>query len=437
MIEALIKYLGQHKNIAILGFGREGKSAFQFLQKHLPGTKICIADAHKETFQYLDTNPLIRIQSGENYLNGIENYDLIIKSPGVQLDKDHNKLFGSKLSSLTALFMQFFHKQCIGITGTKGKSTTSSLIHHILKDAGRDSILAGNIGKPVFDCLEQIHKNSVVVYELSAHQLELCRYSPHIAILLNLFEEHLDYFGSTKAYHNAKCNIFRFQDARDHLLLPEELKNIKNVPALQHIINTNANAALAFTSDDLKLPGKHNFLNALFAAKAASLLQIDAKIITRSIKGFRGLAHRLEYLGTYKGIIFYNDSISTVPEASIAALQALPETHSLILGGFDRGINYQALADFLPKSRVKKIYCMGEAGKRMMQLFQGKVSDSISLQWLESLEEIVKDVFQESPGSALCLLSPAAASYDRYKNFEERGKDFQSLILKYSNNETV
>ena len=176
-------------------------------------------------------------------------------------------------------------------------------------------------------------------------------------------------------------------------------------------------------------------MNALFAVKAASLLQIDAKKITESIKNFRGLPHRLEYLGTHNGIRFYNDSISTVPEATIAALQALPETHSLILGGFDRGINYQALADFLPKTCVKKIYCMGEAGKRMMQLFHGKISNSISLQWLESLEEIAKDVFQESPGSALCLLSPAAASYDRYKNFEERGKDFRSLILKYSSHE--
>ncbi len=437
MIEALIKYLEQHKSIAILGFGREGKSAFQFLQKHLPETKICIADAHQETFEHLKPNPLICKQSGKNYLNGIEKYDLIIKSPGLPLDDTHKKIFGDKLSSLTALFMQFFHKQCIGITGTKGKSTTSSLIHHILQQAGHPSILAGNIGKAVFDCLEQIQSNTMVVYELSAHQLELCRHSPHIAILLNLFEEHLDYFGSTIAYHEAKCKIFRFQDARDHLLLPDELKNIKNVPALQHIINANANAAPAFTSDELKLPGKHNFLNALFAAKAASLLHIDAKKITESIKSFRGLAHRLEYLGTYKGIEFYNDSISTVPEASIAALQALPETHSLILGGFDRGINYQILADFLPKSRVKKIYCMGEAGKRMMQLFQCNLPETISVHWLETLNEIVQHIFSESPEDALCLLSPAAASYDRYKNFEERGKDFRSLILKYSNNETV
>ncbi len=435
MIEALIKHLGQHKSIAILGFGREGKSALHLLQKYLPKTKICIADAQQGTFEYLETNPLISIQSGKNYLNGIENYDLIIKSPGVQLDLNHKKLFGSKLSSLTALFMQFFHKQCIGITGTKGKSTTSSLIYHILHDAGRDSILAGNIGKPIFDCIELVAKNSIVVYELSAHQLELCRHSPHIAILLNLFEEHLDYFGSTKAYHDAKCNIYRFQDARDHLLLPEELKNIKNVPALQHIINANANAAPAFTSDELKLPGKHNFLNALFAAKAASLLHIDAKKITESIKSFSGLAHRLEYLGTYKGIKFYNDSISTVPEATIAALKALPDAHSLILGGFDRGINYQILADFLPKSRVKKIYYMGEAGKRMMQLFQCNLPETISVHWLETLDEIVQHIFSKSPEDALCLLSPAAASYDRYKNFEERGSDFQSMILKYSNNE--
>ncbi len=436
MIEALIKHLGQHKSIAILGFGREGKSAFYFVQKHLPGHKICIADAHENAFDQLEKTSFVHTQSGKAYLQGIEHYDLIIKSPGVQLSNAHRELFGSKLSSLTALFMQFFHKQCIGITGTKGKSTTSSLIHSILQEAGRDSILAGNIGKPIFNCIGSISKKSVVVYELSAHQLELCRHSPHIAILLNLFEEHLDYFGSTKAYHDAKCNIFRFQDARDHLLLPEELKNIKNVPALQHIINANANAAPAFTSDELKLPGKHNFLNALFAAKAASLLHIDAKKITESIKSFRGLAHRLEYLGTYKGIKFYNDSISTVPEASIAALQALPETHSLILGGFDRGINYQALADFLPKSRVKKIYCMGEAGKRMMQLFQCNLPETISVHWLETLDEIVQHIFSKSPEDALCLLSPAAASYDRYKNFEERGSDFQSMILKYSNNES-
>ena len=180
----------------ILGFGREGRSTLAFLQKYLPEAVVAVADK----------NPMEGVaHSGEDYLQSVYDYDIVIKTPGISL-KDFDPR-GIEITSQTDLFLSQFHHQTIGITGTKGKSTTTSLIHHLLKSSGHDAILTGNIGIPCFDIMEQIHENSIVVYELSAHQLEYVHNSPRVGVLLNVFEEHLDHFGTFERYKHAKFNL--------------------------------------------------------------------------------------------------------------------------------------------------------------------------------------------------------------------------------------
>ena len=197
-MNAIFKRL-RGKRILILGFGREGKSSLAFIQKFLPHAIVGIADRNESAFKDLDLS--IKTYSGDNYFDAVKDYDIVIKTPGISLkDKDIDL---SKITSQTDLFLEEFHSQIIGITGTKGKSTTSTLIYHLLKESGRDAILAGNIGIPIFDVIEKITNKSIIVFELSAHQLQFIHRSPHIGILLNVFEEHLDHFGTFDAYRNA------------------------------------------------------------------------------------------------------------------------------------------------------------------------------------------------------------------------------------------
>ena len=185
------------KRILILGFGREGKSTLRFLQKYLPGAVVAVAD--KNAMEGVTI-------SGEGYLEAMYDYDIVIKTPGISLKDFDTK--DVEITSQTDLFLGQFHAQTIGITGTKGKSTTTSLIYHLLKSSGHDAILTGNIGIPCFDIMEDIQPESIVVYELSAHQLEYVHNSPRVGVLLKIFEEHLDHFGTFEQYFKAKCNIF-------------------------------------------------------------------------------------------------------------------------------------------------------------------------------------------------------------------------------------
>ena len=200
------------KRILILGFGREGRSSLAFVQKYLPEAAVAVADK----------NPMEHVQYfGTSYLNAIFDFDIVIKTPGVSLRDFDTK--GVEITSQTDLFLSQFHHQTIGISGTKGKSTTTSLIYHLLKESGHDAILTGNIGIPCFDIMEQIHEDSVVVYELSAHQLEYVHNSPRVGVLLNVFEEHLDHFGTFDRYKNAKFNLLRFMGEDDFAVVHDSL----------------------------------------------------------------------------------------------------------------------------------------------------------------------------------------------------------------------
>jgi UDP-N-acetylenolpyruvoylglucosamine reductase len=417
------------KKIAILGFGREGKSSFRFIRNHLPDKHLAIHDRNAIEI----TNDNITVVSGENYLQNLNNYDIILKTPGISFANLNYFIEPEKISSQTALFLQYYGKQTIGITGTKGKSTTSSLIYHVFKQNHKKVALAGNIGVPFFDIIEQIDKETFVVAELSAHQLEFVHHSPHIAVFLNLYQEHLDHFNSFSSYMQAKLNITKYQNENDILVYNEDDEWITKL-----LIQHNFTREFYPYSNRVKN-------NAAFTT--CKLFGLSAHEIKTAFTSFIPLEHRQEFVGEKHGIRFYNDSIATVPEATIHALETLKEVNTLLLGGFDRGIDYAILYDYLQKNPVENIVFMGPAGTRMKTEWEqlrninrkGRKDFTQSVQRGDysntryivenDMQRIIDFAIQNTQKGKICLLSPAAASYDQYTNFEERGKRFKQCAL--------
>ena len=415
------------KRILILGFGREGKSSLAFLQKFLPHASIGVADKNEKAFDDLKTNSSnpIATYSGEDYIDAVKNYDIVIKTPGISLkDKDVEM---SKITSQTDLFLEAFHNQIIGVTGTKGKSTTSTLIYHLLKESGRDAILAGNIGIPIFDVIEKISNRSIIVFELSAHQLQFIHRSPHIGILLNVFEEHLDHFGTFEAYRNAKFNIISNMNDADWAVTNDEF----SYEASKLMLRSLNYLYYDFDIDWEKVPlkGEHNKSNVKAALCAIQAFGIPVNDVIPHLYTFKPLEHRQEFVGTFHGISYYNDSISTIPQAAIAAVKTIKNVNFLLLGGFDREIDYTPLIDFLVENPIEHILYTGKAGARIYKMlceagYRGYIKN------FKDLNEAFEIIKSESKSGDVVLLSPAAASYDQYKNFEERGKIFKDLARK-------
>ena len=232
MISKLLNYL-ENKKILILGFGVEGKSTYKFLRRNFPKMNLTICDSNE-----IDINSLenVEILQGEEYLERINDYDIIMKSPGISFKDIDITNFKEKIKSQIELLLEFVDVFTIGITGTKGKSTTSSLIYEVLKEQNRNAILLGNIGTPIFECIDKIEKDTIVVLELSSHALEYMKLSPNISVLLNVFEEHLDHYKSLQNYIDAKYNIFKYQKENDYAIY-----NVDNELMKEHKVNTSAN----------------------------------------------------------------------------------------------------------------------------------------------------------------------------------------------------
>ncbi len=453
MTEDLIGYF-EGKKVLILGFGREGRSSFNFFRSILPPGSIGIADQNESSIDDFEgaISSEIHIYTGQNYLDAISDYDLIIKSPGIPKDKLVAWSKISRVTSQTNLFLKFFKDRIIGVTGTKGKSTTSSLIKHILYEYDKKSILVGNIGVPPFDYIGKIHDDARIVYELSSHQLDDVSHSPHIAVFLNLFEEHLDHYGTFEKYGKAKSNIFKFQNADDFLVLNLDDINIgalvkhkgmqktigysmdKNTRCPVHgfdngkvQLNSSFDAESYDFSKRISIPGDHNLRNIMAAVAVARIVGIPHDYVLSGVNGFKGLEHRLEYVGEYRGIHFYNDSIATVPEATIEAIKTLKNTDTLILGGRDRGIDYSTLVSFLPRSGIRNFIFMGKAGQRIEKDLSAKLSSNQKTFLITAFSELSKLIPAHTQPGKICLLSPAASSYDWFENFEERGRIFKKI----------
>ena len=257
--------------------------------------------------------------------------------------------------------------QTIGITGTKGKSTTSSLIYKVLKDQDVNAMLLGNIGIPVFDYIDTLQEDTTLVLEMSSHQLEFMHHSPNIAILLNIFAEHLDHYTGFEAYAQAKCNIYKYQNKNDHFLYNIDNKTIvKFVHDLTQnsykVSLNNQPGSQIYLKDDIvyfngkplyhkneprNLMGEYNLNNIMFVLGVSEILNLDLSKTIKSINEFKTLSHRLEFVGKYDDVLYYDNSIATIPMATIEAIKALKEVDTLIIGGMDRGIDYQEFIDYL------------------------------------------------------------------------------------------
>ncbi len=448
-INLMRDFLAQHR-IVILGFGREGRSSYYFIRKLLPAIDLAIADANtaiREEVDIVGDNHLI-FHLGNTYLDEIERYDLVIKSPGISL-MHYKKISGQQITSQTDLFLKYFGSQCVGITGTKGKSTTASLIQHILKSFYKQVLLIGNIGVPALDVASDIDENTMVVFELSSHQLEYVNHAPHIAVLLNLYQEHLDHYKDYKSYRWAKWNIAKYQLPQDYLILPAEEAQVStdigshNIRSrflnfgmeqkadIQYDFMKNAfitsSGFIPFDKDRFSLLGQHNINNLMAALLVCNSLKIPMELALQQAYGFSALAHRLELVAEVDGAVFYNDSIATIPEATIKALESVPSVQTLILGGFDRGIDYTLLVDFLLQYSPLTLLLLGEVGLRLHKMLKEK-SYSGQLLYYDDFDSAIAKAMQLTKPAKACLLSPAAASYDKFKNFEERGERFKTII---------
>jgi UDP-N-acetylmuramoylalanine--D-glutamate ligase len=429
-LDSFVSFLREaffQKTVLILGFGKEGQSTFRLLSKYLPEVNLLIADGNEKLtdLPILNDRNSSTLFFGDGYLDAIQQAEIVIKSPGVKLSASAES--GQKhFTSQSDLFLKFYKGQVIGVTGTKGKSTTVSLIQHILTKAGKKSILLGNIGLPCFDKVPEIDETSIVVFEFSAHQLEFVTVSPHIAVLLNIFPEHLDYFNGVEAYRSAKMNIFKFQTEQDVLIVHQSLK---------HSLGKIKPKCLFFDAElkglggklEIPLMGSHNVQNVVAAVMAAQQFGVTQREALKSLKDFKSLPHRLEFVGNFRGIDFYNDSISTIPESAIAAVKALKRVDTLILGGFDRGLDYSKLVSFLADSAISNYIFLGKAGEKIKKQMEQCKNNSVKLVSVTSLEDAFPVIVNNTKPGFVCLLSPAASSYDQFHNFEHRGDTYKSL----------
>ncbi len=447
-----------HKRIAILGFGNEGRSTFCWLKKTYPGQVITICDRNESLSREIISGIDMSADQwylGRDYLRGLDQAELIIRSPGISFSELSGCSFPGRITSQTELFLQAYRDQVTGITGTKGKSTTASILEHIIRMSGQPVVLAGNIGVPCFELLDHIGPDTQVVFEMSSHQLQNIRVSPRIAVLLNIFEEHLDHYASFDEYQQAKMNIVKWQGADDICIANSEnpylFAQLSSISILSRKVSVGrgnwGSGNIFCQGDDLVfsyrnkqqrisglcknrlLAGVHNLDNIAAAVGAAIFLGISGQFIYDAVSSFRGLPHRMEYVGMFDGVFYYNDSIATIPEATIAALNALPGTATLILGGKDRGVHYDGLIEFIDQSNVEIILFTGDAGERMYGMVkETKKLEGKRVSLVHSFDDAVLLAKKHTPSGKTCLLSPAAASYDAFKNFEERGDRFKVLV---------
>lgn len=465
-MQDLINYL-KNKKILILGLGKEGQSTYYLIRKFLPNKMLRIAD--KQNFSELSKpfqNEIIKdkcLQTyfGNSYLSSIKNCGLIIKTPGIKppiLKLQHSKQKGVILTSQTALFFKFCPGTIIGVTGTKGKSTTTSIIHWILERSGIHTNLIGNIGDPALPYLEKANKKAFFAYELSSHQLMQLNKSPHFAVLLNIYPEHLDYYKNINEYKMAKARITANQNSQDYFIyrfsdqnarqistlsraktIPFDLKPLKKegcyVKGNWIVFNHNKKEELIMPVSEVPLLGKFNLYNIMPGIIIGRILKIPTRQIRNAIKSFKPLNYRLECIGNYKGITFYNDTLATIPQATIAALETLGTgVETIILGGFDRGINYDDFAKYLVKKDIKNFIFFPQTGKRLSEAINRyKKSRKFFFYFVDNMKKAIAIVYNYTTPGKICLHSPAAPACGYgFKNYKDRGQLYKKAVLELS-----
>lgn len=450
-----------NQSVAVLGLGLETLDFLRWLAGWKTTCSVTVFD--QKTAGQLDSlikqfpaGLHLKTVFGPDYLaSGLNDFQIIVRSPGfyrlhpVLLDAQKHRV---KITSPTKLFFEFCPAKIIGVTGTKGKGTTASLIAAILRASGKNVFLAGNIGKPMLKLLPILKPKDWVCLELSSFQLQDLTVSPHLAVVLNITSEHLDVHRHTREYRLAKANLVRWQTKHDFAVINDDYPYSRSLahstPAQKYwfsryhrvtgsyvkerrlYLKTMGQPLLVGSVDKLLLRGEHNWENVTAAIAASRLAGASIVGIKEAVYAFKGLEHRLELVREVNSVKFYNDSFSTTPETAIAALQSFNEPIVIILGGSDKGSDYSQLARALfDCHRLAGVILIGQmAGKiKAAIVSQGRLQAPL-IEGLTTMKDIVSASVKLAPPAGVVVLSPACASFDLFKNYKDRGEQFKYAV---------
>jgi UDP-N-acetylmuramoylalanine--D-glutamate ligase len=439
------------KRVLVVGLGRTGVATALFCAAR--GAAVTATESCSEAEIGEDVATLraagVALELGGHQEQTFLQQDLIIPSPGVSLDAPllrAARARGITIWSEIELAYRFFHGRLIGITGSNGKTTTTSLIEHILKTAGFPTILAGNIGTPLISCVARMTENTITVVELSSFQLEpIAMFRPNISVFLNLTPDHLDRHHTMESYGAAKARIFENQTEEDAAILnaddPATVPYAPTRPRVYWFSRKQRAAQGAFLRgedivfrqdgkeeavlkrDEIPLVGAHNLENVLAAVVTTRLAGADALALAKGVRSFAGVEHRLEFVSEVSGVRYYNDSKATNVDATLKALGAFPGRVLIILGGKDKDSDYTVLQQSLREKATLALLIGAAAGK-----IEKQIAGSVAIERVDTLERAVETASHAARPGDVVLLAPACASFDQFQNYEHRGRVFKDLV---------
>jgi len=429
--------------IAIVGYGKQGYSSYRYWRS---GNDITLCDQ----FDIVDPPNDVKLQCGDSYLDNLDNFDLIVRSPKLH-PRDIVAANGEAiLNKVTSNTNEFFRVcptiNMVAITGTKGKGTTSTLIAKMLEASGKRVHLGGNIGTPPLDMLnDSISKTDYVVLELANFQLIDLKYSSHIAICLMVAPEHLDWHDTMDEYISAKKQLFSRQTKEDIAIyfaqnkisvdvvsvsLAQKIPYFERPGAVVENDEIQIDGNIVCKTSELKLLGKHNWENVCAALTAVWQVTQDVKIIREVITNFIGLPHRIEYLREVNGISYYNDSFASAPDATIAAIEAIPQSKVMIVGGFDRQLPLENFSkDVQSNSQsIRSVLLIGASAERVAESLKSSGFNKFVISPAHNMNEVVADAQKLAKPNDAIILSPGFPSFDMFKDFEERGILYTKVV---------
>lgn len=429
--------------VAILGYGIEGQSAYTYWKKL--GADITICDQTENLHTPVDATAHL----GPDYLNNLQGFDIICRTASINPKVVLAANPGVKLQ-ITTVINEFLRvcptRNIIGITGTKGKGTTSTLTAKMLESAGLQTVLAGNIGFSPLDYLDKITEDSWVVLELSSYQLQDITYSPRIAACLMVEPDHLNWHGTLDIYTQAKSNLFKHQNPEDRAIyyadneISHSIASTSPGKKIPYYANPGAyvrNDAIVIDdtelckTNELKLIGKHNWQNACAAATIVWQIIQSVAPIRNVLTSMPGLPHRLEFVREFEGIAYYNDSFASTPAASAAAIEAISGPKIMILGGFDRQLPLEEMVRTIQQNLtdIRALLLVGESTPRLVQALKtAAVNDLVHVSPSKTMADIVKEAHALATTGDSIILSPGFPSFDMFKNFEDRGLQFKKIV---------
>jgi UDP-N-acetylmuramoylalanine--D-glutamate ligase len=450
-----------NRRVLVVGLGKSGVASALFLKAR--GARVTVSDS-KPQEQFGEEIPAlldhgVAVETGAHGERTFQGQDLIVVSPGVPVDAPplvQARALGETVIGEIELAAWFFPGPIIAITGSNGKTTTTTLAGEIVAAGGHPTVVGGNIGTPAISLVEKATPETIAVLEVSSFQLETIQtFRPKIAVVLNITPDHLDRHRTFAAYTDAKARIFENQRSNDFAVLNADdltCEGIANRTRAQvfRFSRTKEVEQGAYTRggrilfrdassgrvagqreimlvSEIPLKGGHNVENVLAAVCVGSLMGCSPEVIRQTIRNFKAVGHRLEYVATIRGVEYYNDSKATNVDATIKAIESFPANIHLILGGKDKGSDYSVLNDLL-RQRVKQVYTIGAAAVKIESQIQGVAK----IVRAETLETAVKRAAIEAQSGDVVLLAPACASFDQFKNYEERGRVFKEVVIELS-----